>query len=140
MARLRHAGPMNVGFRGQSGNGLDIAKLTRLTLNGHENRIRPSRRSFRLSVWTCNKFIYGNVGGFRPRFSAAPQTVHVASPVWDQRKNSWALAVANPRSQAHIPRMVTIVQCNCGAEYRRTEEKFLVPHAISEAPSVKNLG
>jgi hypothetical protein len=21
-----------------------------------------------------------------------------------------------------------IVQCNCGAEYRRTEEKFLVPH------------
>ena len=24
--------------------------------------------------------------------------------------------------------MVTIVQCNCGAEYRRTEEKFLVPH------------
>jgi hypothetical protein len=25
-------------------------------------------------------------------------------------------------------RMATIVQCNCGAEYRRTEEKFLVPH------------
>jgi hypothetical protein len=24
--------------------------------------------------------------------------------------------------------MATIVQCNCGAEYRRTEEKFLVPH------------
>jgi hypothetical protein len=23
--------------------------------------------------------------------------------------------------------MATIVQCNCGAEYRRTEEKFLVP-------------
>jgi hypothetical protein len=22
----------------------------------------------------------------------------------------------------------TIVRCNCGAEYRRTEEKFLVPH------------
>jgi len=33
------------------------------------------------------------------------------------------------RSGAHIPRMVTIVRCsNCGAEYRRTEEKFLVPH------------
>ena len=27
-----------------------------------------------------------------------------------------------------FPGMVTIVQCNCGAEYRRTEEKFLVPH------------
>jgi len=39
-----------------------------------------------------------------------------------------AVAMANPRSQAHIPGMVTIVQCNCGAEYRRTEEKFLVPH------------
>ena len=24
--------------------------------------------------------------------------------------------------------MATIVRCNCGAEYRRTEEKFLVPH------------
>src|SRR5258708_18090051 len=24
--------------------------------------------------------------------------------------------------------MAIIVQCNCGAEYRRTEEKFLVPH------------
>ena len=24
--------------------------------------------------------------------------------------------------------MATIVQCNCGAEYRRTEEKFLIPH------------
>ena len=37
-------------------------------------------------------------------------------------------AMASPRSQAHILGMVTIVQCNCGAEYRRTEEKFLVPH------------
>ncbi len=24
--------------------------------------------------------------------------------------------------------VATIVRCNCGAEYRRTEEKFLVPH------------
>jgi hypothetical protein len=24
--------------------------------------------------------------------------------------------------------MATIVKCNCGAEYRPTEEKFLVPH------------
>jgi hypothetical protein len=28
----------------------------------------------------------------------------------------------------HISFMSTIVQCNCGAEYIRTEEKFLVPH------------
>src|SRR3979490_1306329 len=34
----------------------------------------------------------------------------------------------NRRSEAHIPGMATIVQCNCGAEYRRTEEKFLAPH------------
>jgi hypothetical protein len=34
----------------------------------------------------------------------------------------------NRRSEAHIPGMATIVQCNCGAEYKRTEEKFLVPH------------
>ena len=27
-----------------------------------------------------------------------------------------------------FPRMATIVRCNCGAEYKRTEEKFLVPH------------
>ena len=41
---------------------------------------------------------------------------------------SLALAIANSRSQAHTSDMATIVQCNCGAEYRRTEEKFLVPH------------
>jgi hypothetical protein len=29
---------------------------------------------------------------------------------------------------AHIPRMATIVRCSCGAEYKRTETKFLVPH------------
>ena len=34
----------------------------------------------------------------------------------------------NGRFQAHILGMATIVQCNCGAEYRRTEEKFLAPH------------
>ena len=39
-----------------------------------------------------------------------------------------AVGMANPRFQAHILGMVTIVQCNCGAKYRRTEEKFLVPH------------
>jgi hypothetical protein len=39
-----------------------------------------------------------------------------------------ALAMATARSQAYIPGMAAIVQCNCGAEYRRTEEKFLVPH------------
>ena len=39
-----------------------------------------------------------------------------------------AVAMANPWSRAHILGMVTIVQCDCGAEYRRTEEKFLVPH------------
>jgi hypothetical protein len=36
--------------------------------------------------------------------------------------------VENRAGAAHIPGMATIVQCNCGAEYRRTEEKFLVPH------------
>ena len=35
---------------------------------------------------------------------------------------------AGKRTLGHIPEMATIVQCNCGAEYRRTEEKFLVPH------------
>src|ERR1700730_18714647 len=30
--------------------------------------------------------------------------------------------------EAHILRMTTIVQCDCGAEYKRTETKFLVPH------------
>ena len=34
----------------------------------------------------------------------------------------------NELFEAHIPRMATIVRCNCGAEYKRTEEKFLLPH------------
>jgi hypothetical protein len=37
-------------------------------------------------------------------------------------------SLENGRFGVHIPGMVTIVQCSCGAEYRRTEEKFLVPH------------
>ena len=32
------------------------------------------------------------------------------------------------RSGAHIPRMERIVKCDCGAEYKRTEAKFLMPH------------
>src|ERR1700722_17857230 len=32
------------------------------------------------------------------------------------------------RSGAHIARMETIVRCDCGAEYKRTEAKFLLPH------------
>jgi hypothetical protein len=28
----------------------------------------------------------------------------------------------------HIPKMETIVKCDCGAEYKRTEAKFLLPH------------
>jgi hypothetical protein len=33
----------------------------------------------------------------------------------------------NGRLRAHIHSMATIVRCNCGAEYKRTETKFLVP-------------
>ena len=40
------------------------------------------------------------------------------------------------RYRAHIRRMATIVQCNCGAEYRRTKEKFLVPHTGDAACTV----
>ena len=32
------------------------------------------------------------------------------------------------RPGAHIPRMETIVKCDCGADYKRTEAKFLMPH------------
>ena len=39
-----------------------------------------------------------------------------------------SFGLENRRSDAHVLGMATIVQCNCGAEYRRTEEKFLVPH------------
>ena len=39
-----------------------------------------------------------------------------------------SFGLENRRSDAHVLGMATIVQCDCGAEYRRTEEKFLVPH------------
>jgi hypothetical protein len=32
------------------------------------------------------------------------------------------------RLGAHIPRMETIVKCDCGTEYKRIEAKFLMPH------------
>jgi hypothetical protein len=42
---------------------------------------RAGLMSFRLSLWTFNKFVGGNVGAFPPRSRAAPQTVKTASPV-----------------------------------------------------------
>jgi hypothetical protein len=45
-------------------------------------------------------------------------------------------ALENGRFRAHIPRMATIVRCNCGAEYKRTETKFLVPHTGDAACAV----
>ena len=46
----------------------------------------------------------------------------------DARARQKADGLALGQFRAHIPAMSTIVQCNCGAKYRRTEEKFLVPH------------
>jgi hypothetical protein len=31
-------------------------------------------------------------------------------------------------STAAIPRMTTIIKCKCGAEYSRTDTKFLITH------------
>ena len=44
------------------------------------------------------------------------------------RRLSWRSLFSDPCLWADILMKATIVQCNCGAEYRRTEEKFLVPH------------
>src|ERR1700692_4158838 len=40
----------------------------------------------------------------------------------------WRVSTCFGVPNAHIPRMATIVRCNCGAEYKRAEAKFLVPH------------
>src|SRR5258708_35831796 len=37
------------------------------------------------------------------------------------------------RAAGDIPRMATIVRCNCGAEYKRTETKFLVPQRVTRS-------
>ena len=38
------------------------------------------------------------------------------------------LVFSLPWSRTKQVAVATIVQCNCGAEYRRTEEKLLAPH------------
>jgi hypothetical protein len=45
-----------------------------------------------------------------------------------RRRMRRTYGLASGRFRAHISGMAAIVQCNCGAEYRRTEEKFLAPH------------
>jgi hypothetical protein len=45
-----------------------------------------------------------------------------------RRRMRRTYGLALDRFRAHISGMAAIVQCNCGAEYRRTEEKFLAPH------------
>jgi hypothetical protein len=45
--------------------------------------------------------------------------------------SAWIVAdsgLENGRFRAHIPAMATTVRCHCGAEYKRTETKFLLPH------------
>src|SRR3979411_2035010 len=55
--------------------------------------------------------------------TAGSKTGHIA------RSSSWRrVSTCFGVPQAHIWRMATIVRCNCGAEYKRTEAKFLVPH------------
>ena len=39
-------------------------------------------------------------------------------------------------STAAIPRMTTIFKCKCGAEYNRTDTKFLITHKGDEACEV----
>jgi hypothetical protein len=53
---------------------------------------------------------------------SAFQVLVVVSSIWqpDRLEKGW--------SGAHIPKMETIVKCDCGAEYKRTEAKFLMPH------------
>jgi hypothetical protein len=42
---------------------------------------------------------------------------------------SFLIAANNPACQIHIPRMARIVQRAWGADYKRTEAKFSMPHA-----------
>jgi hypothetical protein len=64
------------------------------------------------------------VARVRRRFRAGARSVLAILDQFDCGR----LTLENGRLKAHISWMTTIVQCNCGAEYRRTEEKFLVPH------------
>ena len=54
---------------------------------------------------------------------------HGLGPTLATRRRSGQAARRLSNGLGIAPRMATIVRCNnCGAEYRRTEEKFLVPH------------
>ena len=53
---------------------------------------------------------------------SAFQVLVVVSSIWQPDR------LEKGRSGAHIQRMETIVKCDCGAEYKRTEAKFLMPH------------
>jgi hypothetical protein len=57
-----------------------------------------------------------------PTLRSAFQVLVVVSSIWQPDR------LEKGRSGAHIPRMETIVKCDCGAEYKRTEAKFLMPH------------
>ena len=72
-------------------------------------------------------FVYKKTIGTGDEFAKVIFRLGTAA-VWGQLDCGRVSGLENRRSEAHIPGMATIVQCNCGAEYRRTEEKFLVPH------------
>jgi hypothetical protein len=50
------------------------------------------------------------------------------TPIVDQFDCGGGFPLVSECRRRIFPRMATIVRCNCGAEYKRTEAKFLVPH------------
>jgi hypothetical protein len=70
----------------------------------------------------------------RPKSPPIPDTPATLTGPGDRPFKFWWWSVRfgrrleKERRGAHIPRMETIVKCDCGAEYKRTEAKFLMPH------------
>ena len=63
-----------------------------------------------------------------------PLTAKTAGRTWtsnaisEAQSPQLALSFLGSLPLGDVLMKATIVQCNCGAEYRRTEEKFLMPH------------
>jgi len=72
--------------------------------------------------------IYETQDGFYPSGDRAPFLYRVAFKTFGFRISESIAATVRKYRRFPVSARVTIVQCNCGAEYRRTKEKFLVPH------------
>ena len=94
--------------------------------------------SFRLSLWTFNKFVFGNVGAFPHDCRAAPQTVQTALPVCGTKNFSSVRLYSVPQLHCTIAAIPEICAsspepCNNRTDPLPTQQRFQTKNTFANS-------